>query len=341
MDGQRFDEITKALAAGASRRRIIQGIAAGALGAAFGLRRAAPGDAAGPCRQLGEACKPGPTGIELGSCCATNANGGASNLFCQKVAETGADRCECTTGFVRCNGACVSISCPGGASLNTTTCTCECPDSAPLCNGACVPNTCPAGSGQVFNTSTCACECPSTAPEACGGVCLAPCPSGQVRNATTCACECGPNTVLCNGACVSDACPAGSGQVFNTTSCSCVCPASTPDSCGGICRSACAVGLTRNPSTCACECPSGTVSCTPPGSTTATCASTTCSGGQVFDPATCTCACAPDEVFCGGLCHNPETTCAGLHNKIFNVECCNQGANPCQNPGQPSGRCKA
>jgi hypothetical protein len=45
-------------------------------------------------------------------------------------------------------------------------------------------------------------------------------------------------------------------------------------------------------------------------------------------------------VYCGGACQNPTTVCGGFHNKIFNIECCNQGY-PCQNPGQPSGRCKA
>jgi hypothetical protein len=87
--------------------------------------------------------------------------------------------------------------------------------------------------------------------------------------------------------------------------------------------------------TCTCVCPSGTVLCN------GTCVANTCPPGQVFDPATCSCGCPTGQVFCGGACHDPLTECAGLHNKVFNIDCCNQGANPCQNPGQPSGKCKA
>ncbi len=251
MDGQKFDDITRALATGTSRRKMLKGLTAGALAAAFGLRRGVTTMAAPTCRSLGEACKPGPTGTEEGTCCS------GQNLFCQKVAETGADRCECATGFVRCNGQCVSISCPGGGQLNTITCGCDCPTGTELCDENC----------------------------------LQLCPTGQSRNFETCACEC-------------------------DTSCS-------------------VTGAIQDPSTCTCSCPSGTEECN------GACVANTCSGGQTFDPVTCSCQCAPNEVFCGGQCHNPETTCAGLHNKIFNIECCNQGANPCQNPGQPSGRCKA
>jgi hypothetical protein len=199
-------------------------------------------------RHLGEAC--GST-----NCCVAS-----ENLECQKVAETGAFRCECKTGFVACDDQCVAISCPGGSALNTTTCECECPDGTVTCdNGACVSDECPI--------------------------------DGQTVNLETCRCECGEDEELCGGECVSNVCTGG--QVFNPSTCACGCPSPCPST-----------EQTQNPTTCACSCPT-------------------------------------NQVFCGGHCHNPATTCEGLHNKIFDVDCCNQGVNPCQNPGQPSGKCKA
>src|SRR5215217_2795639 len=112
MDGQRFDNLAKLLAAKPNRRQVIKGLGLGAVAAAFGLRGATI-EAAPTCRALGEACKPGPTGTEAGTCCTTTATGTETHLFCQQVAETGAQRCECATGFVACGGQCVSISCPG------------------------------------------------------------------------------------------------------------------------------------------------------------------------------------------------------------------------------------
>ena len=318
MDGQKFDDITRALATGTSRRRVLKGLLAGAVGV-VGLRRAAK-VSAGPAgtRVLGESCR------ETADCTANQ------NLECQKVAETGAFRCECATGFISCQGQCVSINCPGGGQLDTTTCTCVCPTGTELCNNSCVQS---CTSPFVLNTSSCACECPSSTPELCNGACYAACAPGFTRNATTCACECPSGTELCGGQCVT-VCP--TGFVRNSTTCQCVCPTGQ-EVCQNACYDLCEDGEVRNPTTCACGCPSGTVLCN------GACVSNVCpsGSGQTFNETTCSCTCAPNEVFCGGRCHDPNAECAGLHNKIFNVDCCNQGSNPCQNPGQPSGRCKA
>jgi CXCXC repeat len=242
MDHQRFDEITKTLASGTSRRKMIKGLAIGALGTAFGLRRAATTGAAPSCRALGESCR------DDSSCCPNQ------HLFCDIVGATGAHRCECTTGFVACGGVCVSISCPSGGQFDPATCGCVCPSGTELCGDACL-GACP--DGQVRNSTTCACECPS-GQEFCGGSCLTLCTNGQVRNPTTCACECPSGTVQCdNGACVSGACPAG--QTFNTTTCACECPTGQVF-CNGCCHdpaTACA-GLHNknfNAQCCSCENP--------------------------------------------------------------------------------------
>jgi len=341
MDGKKFDSLIKQfcttrLTRKSALRGLVAGAAAAVTGASFGSGgvdakkrrgRVSAAQVVTQCgsggrqtRHLGEAC--GST-----QCCVA-----AENLECQKVAETGAFRCECKTGFVRCGGQCVAISCPGGAQLNTTTCECVCPQGTEECPEGGDPITCiaPCQAPLVRGTG-CSCVCPSGTPEICGGQCLAPCDAGFQRNPTTCACECPTGTVECNGQCVTEC---ANGFVLNETTCQCECGPGT-EVCNNTCRTPCEPGFQRNPTTCACECPADTRLCN------GACVFDQCTGGQIFNEATCSCSCATNEVFCGGQCHNPATTCEGLHNKIFNIECCNQGVNPCQNPGQPSGKCKA
>ena len=62
MDGQRFDNLTKALASGASRRRVLKGLVggiAGGLAAAFGRHRVG----AQTCGDIDDAC------FSDGDCC--------------------------------------------------------------------------------------------------------------------------------------------------------------------------------------------------------------------------------------------------------------------------------
>ncbi len=224
MDARKFDECTKALATGASRRQVIKGLAGGALGALavalFGGGQAEEVEAA-TCRALGEACKPGATGTQAGACC-PGTEQEPSHLICQQVGQTGATRCECdlNQGFRECGGRCVSTTCPGGGQLNTTTCQCECGSI-----------TCPENA--TLNTTTCVCEC-NQGFESCGGQCLAPCTGGQVRQAN-CTCACPTGTVECptgSGTCVSTNCP--TGMTFNPNTCTCGCP-SGQVFCNGAC----------------------------------------------------------------------------------------------------------
>jgi hypothetical protein len=310
MDSKKFDKLAIALASPGSRRKMLRGLSAGALGAVFGLRRAAPTGAAPACRVIGEACR------TTTDCC------GNSNLICVTVGTTGAQRCECDlqAGFVQCGGQCVSQNCPAGA---TFTCengvgSCNCPAGSEVCGNQCRAL---CGGGTVRNPTTCACECGS-GQELCNGSCVNLCPAGEQRN-SDCTCGCPTGTVSCGGRCVT-AC--AGGQELNND-CQCVCP-NGGELCQSTCRAACPTGEVRNPETCNCACPTGTSAC---GGTCVT----TCTSGLVFNNA-CECVCptvgGQAGIFCNGACHY-NTECSG--NKVFNAVCCS-----CQNPGQPSGKCK-
>ena len=223
MDGHKFDDVARALAAGASRRTILKGLFAGAVGA-VGLGRAA---------RVGA----GPSGTRtLGQSCRSDADcQPGQHLFCDQVGTTGASRCECTLGFESCDGVCVSTTCPGGAAFDAATCSCACPADTEVCGGACVAS-CPAGTGQVLD-SNCACNCPPTLPNRCPatGVCSAACTGGTAFNTTTCTCTC-PVTTCDSGACLA-ACPTGTSP--NTATCSCDCPVvngQTGTFCNGQCH---------------------------------------------------------------------------------------------------------
>jgi len=300
MDSNKFDDITRALATGVSRRKMLKGLLAGAAGV-VGLSRVVPAAA-----QITQACGAGGKENRLlgDSCNNKNCCSASAHQVCEKVSATGAYRCECdlNSGFISCGGQCVSTSCANGGTLNTTTCTCES-------------------------------SCPATAPESCNGQCFAACPTGTTRDATSCSCLCDAGTVACGGSCVTPC----SGNQVRDASCNCVCPSGT-EACPAdstTCVIPCAAGLVRSANNCSCVCGPGTQLCN------GNCVSTTCPSPLTFNSSTCGCSCPSGQVFCGGNCVDPATVCAGLHNKIFNVDCCNQGANPCQNPGQPSGKCKA
>ncbi|MDQ3539564.1 MAG: hypothetical protein M3440_02650, partial [Chloroflexota bacterium] len=123
MDSQQFDDLTRALATGSSRRKVLKGLFAGVAGA-VGLRRVTPANAA-TCRDLGEACR------STTDCC--NASG-QTVLICQKVGTTGATRCECDLrqGFVNCGGQCFQSNCPAGATFSCAG-GCQCPSGSEFC----------------------------------------------------------------------------------------------------------------------------------------------------------------------------------------------------------------
>src|SRR5215203_2542736 len=166
MDGQKFDELIKQICTTRlTRLNALRGLVAGAAAAVTGSALVAHDAGATKGRhsgkKKGDAKKDGkskrvnseqeirecPSGARetrhLGEACGTTqCCVAAENLECQKVAETGAFRCECGTGFVRCGGVCVAINCSGGAQLNTTTCACECPQGTEECPAGGDPITC-------------------------------------------------------------------------------------------------------------------------------------------------------------------------------------------------------
>ena len=106
MDGHKFDTIVKSLAAGTSRRRVLKGLGAGALGAFLGSRAADVARAApvtpGTCDALanaGERCRTD-AGCEstnpccVGQCVRGNAGQGVGGNECQFTVR------QCTRGRV-------------------------------------------------------------------------------------------------------------------------------------------------------------------------------------------------------------------------------------------------
>lgn len=122
MSSNRFDDLAKAMATGASRRSILKGVAgvvAGGVLAGIAGRQASTISAQAGC-PTGGTCKAcGSSGTQtrhLGEACSASQRCiEQEHLVCQKVAETGAHRCECGTGFVRCGSQCLPVTCPGGA----------------------------------------------------------------------------------------------------------------------------------------------------------------------------------------------------------------------------------
>src|SRR5690349_2382198 len=102
MDGYNFDKLTRNLATGTSRRRLLQGSGAGlAVGllALAGVRTEAAGThgrhkklgaQGATCRTIGGACQDAGS---LSNCCPDQ------HLTCTNVGQTGAKRCECETNF--------------------------------------------------------------------------------------------------------------------------------------------------------------------------------------------------------------------------------------------------
>lgn len=189
MDGQRFDELTKALARGSSRRRVLRGLAGGLVAAVAGAvagttQEGAAAPPANKCGKLtcaaGETCLKGPGGAQCcpsAQVCGKTCLAASCQAPCQVcdpasgtcVAAANGTLCDadndlCTVGDSCQNGVCVAgapVVCPGTQVCRGGSCVC--------------PNSCT--SPQVLNTATCACECPPTS-----------CPEGQTLDPVTCTC---------------------------------------------------------------------------------------------------------------------------------------------------------
>ncbi|MCC6790842.1 MAG: hypothetical protein IT336_04105, partial [Thermomicrobiales bacterium] len=113
MDGDRFDQLTRQLATGATRRRVLGGFAAG-VGAA--LSAVAAAGAAQIRRTPGAICR------KTGDCVA--------NAVCQSTS-TGRSVCTCVTGYKPCGKICIPTSscctaadcADDGKECTTTVCT--------------------------------------------------------------------------------------------------------------------------------------------------------------------------------------------------------------------------
>ena len=120
MEGQRFDDLTRALTAGASRRRALRLLVGGmtaALGAALGRDRA--GAQPPTCAAYGRVCSGTGCCTTTGAACRCYANG-----HC---------RCVCPEGQAQIDGACACLGggnpCPGGlGAVNGC-----CPRGNPAC----------------------------------------------------------------------------------------------------------------------------------------------------------------------------------------------------------------
>lgn len=126
-----------------------------------------------------------------------------------------------------------------------------------------------------------------------------------------CACGCPPPSEKCGD---TMCCP--SGSVCDAAGGSCQCPSGTT-LCGDSCVPECASGSNLNYTTCQCEtqtsCGSGETLCN------GACVSINCSPSQLFDSTQCMCVnrCSPGQGFCGGSCIdivNDRTNCGACGN---------------------------
>jgi hypothetical protein len=153
MDGQRFDEITKALATGASRRQILRGVVAGLVGAlASGLSRehAAAArrckGAGGKCTADRDCCQDDPARCADGKCCPKPRYCASTGTCCPPGLKCCGDG-ECTAGSCRkAQGeACTAgTECASSFCVDGVCCDAACAGECEACTladslGTCVP----------------------------------------------------------------------------------------------------------------------------------------------------------------------------------------------------------
>jgi hypothetical protein len=291
MDGDRFDSLTRALGSGRSRRSLLRGLGAAALGAA-GLARAGRADAA----NLGN------------SPCAH---------FCQTVFPPGPNRGACVSQAAHGTGPCAACGANpgnycGGACTDTQTdiancggCGNACPSDA--CHSAtCVAGVCglaPANAGAVCADAPDHCTNASTCDAAGNCVAGGPVNCDDQNACTDDSCDpavgCVNTPITCddNDACTDDTCDPSSGCVYTET----VCPAG--DQCNtAFCDSTTGCGLTPLTGQ-ACDSGGG------PGSgicESGDCLTNTCTVGSACDTGFSVCN-GNENCFCGST---PEGTAA-------------------------------
>ncbi|HET8522980.1 MAG TPA: hypothetical protein VFL82_07090, partial [Thermomicrobiales bacterium] len=111
MDGQRFDELTRQLARGVSRRRVLKGLAGGAAGALAALRGRAPVGAVRQASCGNVVCTGQPEVCNDGCVCCVFSNGNSRCMpdnQCQRL--NGDVETPCTDNEKRCNGECIDVN---------------------------------------------------------------------------------------------------------------------------------------------------------------------------------------------------------------------------------------
>jgi len=150
MESQRFDEIAKALAAGASRRTVVRRLFAGIAG--VGLTTAtgtATGAAPSDCNVFC-ADQPGARGAQCRQTCKKCTDGPASLCF---DSSTNSFSCkDMQADPLNCGGCDNICEAPFSACANGS---CVCPAGTVLCGGDCI-GTC--GFGEVFIEALCECR---------------------------------------------------------------------------------------------------------------------------------------------------------------------------------------
>ena len=208
MDGQRFDDLVRALGVGASRRQVLRGLATG-MGAAL-LGRAGAGAQQTAC----------PVPLALGEPCL------AKVTICHRTGSAATpfvivDVCAEAVPAHAANHLDV-VACPENQIIDFETCACVC-DPTLTCEGE-----------QVLDPDTCECRCPAATPQDCGNAEC--CPATAQCCGTTC---CVPGVTECRDGLRCVTTNPGAGICDPTTSNACLpfpsCgPGLTACSCGKL-----------------------------------------------------------------------------------------------------------
>ncbi len=208
-DASSFDDLAKGLATGTlSRGKALRMVGAALVGVTLA---SIPGAAWAACKQPFSKC---------------TANTQCCSRRCIRNPKGSGKICGCPTGKTLCPAGNQCVTCTNtGEVVNQTTCKCECPSGQVVCNNACVSNVCDPTTGEVFNQATCKCECLS-GKELCGGKCLAcptlsnPCQVSVCVPATgTCETQNRPDGTTCstnlcqlNQTCINGTCQGGTAK---------------------------------------------------------------------------------------------------------------------------------
>ncbi len=226
MDQTRFDDLTRLLSVGLTRRGITRLLGGLTLGGLFAVD-AVPTDAkkGGKGKGKGKGRGKGKNKKKDHKVTICHRTGSQKNPFVVITIDKSAlpahqahgDLVACpeprTIDFGTCTCVCPGVNCPPTRVPNPETCECDCR-----------PIVCPPGT--VQNLQTCKCECQPIV-----------CPPGRVQNLETCECEC--QSITCR-----------EGKVQNPQTCECECR-----------RVDCPEGQQQNLETCACECPADAEFC--------------------------------------------------------------------------------